>query len=336
VVAAVSDGAMSTVSGGVLLSDELTEGSLWVALSKVDIDGGTRLIRQEMIARIFGPGCSIDEHRHGRVMHRVEISDVVAGAIGSLAETPQPRAGAVLARLSEEPALVAWRSKLRHAHASHARLVRDVEFKHPTPEAIRLALAGGAPIGPPDLRAIAVEELRRLGLELHSSDDTPWKRYWNINAHGAPVTPLIENECRDHLLDRLRDRVRRYGIALALPEARRAEGTRADMLIMTGVGRNLPVEVKRHFHPDVWVAAATQLGMARPIPSATSEVSVARSGGDTVRGSNEGGHRRVFSWTDTDDCRTEVNVKDTAHLDRVTLLLAPRPRGMPGSGTLRT
>jgi hypothetical protein len=44
-----------------------------------------------------------------------------------------------------------------------------------------------------------------------------------------------------------------------LPEARRGEETRADMLILNGAGRNLPVEVKRHFHLDIWTAAATQL-----------------------------------------------------------------------------
>ena len=31
------------------------------------------------------------------------------------------------------------------------------------------------------------------------------------------------------------------------------------MLIATGAGRSLPIEVKRHFHPDVWTAASTQL-----------------------------------------------------------------------------
>jgi hypothetical protein len=31
------------------------------------------------------------------------------------------------------------------------------------------------------------------------------------------------------------------------------------MLILSGAGRNLPIEAKRHFHPDIWVAASTQL-----------------------------------------------------------------------------
>jgi hypothetical protein len=29
--------------------------------------------------------------------------------------------------------------------------------------------------------------------------------------------------------------------------------------MLTGAGRTLPVEAKRHFHPDIWTAASTQL-----------------------------------------------------------------------------
>lgn len=66
-------------------------------------------------------------------------------------------------------------------------------------------------------------------------------------------------ECRDHLLERLRDRLRNYGVFAALPEARQSEESRVDMLILTNKGRNLPIEINRHFHPDVWCAASTQL-----------------------------------------------------------------------------
>jgi hypothetical protein len=31
------------------------------------------------------------------------------------------------------------------------------------------------------------------------------------------------------------------------------------MVLLTGVGRNLPIEAKRHFHEDVRIAASTQL-----------------------------------------------------------------------------
>jgi hypothetical protein len=102
-------------------------------------------------------------------------------------------------------------------------------------------------------------ELKQLRAELRSTDTTPWKRYWNVDSDSKVTKPLIENECRDHLLDRLRDRLKKYQIAAALPEVRRGAETRADVLMLTGAGRNLPVEAKRHFHPDIWGAAANQL-----------------------------------------------------------------------------
>jgi hypothetical protein len=110
-----------------------------------------------------------------------------------------------------------------------------------------------------DLRAIVAYELQRLRSELRSTDTTPWRRYWNFDRSGAPDHPRIENECRNELLDRLRDRLHKYGIAAAVPEAQRAEDTRADMLVLTGVGRNLPIEAKRHLHRELWTAASTQL-----------------------------------------------------------------------------
>ena len=139
------------------------------------------------------------------------------------------------------------------------RLRRDSEFKHPAPAVLRDALAGGPPVNAADLLAIVTEEMRRLKAELRTADTTPWKHYGNRDRNGHVTSPLVENQCRDLLLDRLRDRLARYDIAAALPEARRGEETRADMLILTGAGKNLPVEAKRHFHAHIWTAASTQL-----------------------------------------------------------------------------
>jgi hypothetical protein len=119
-------------------------------------------------------------------------------------------------------------------------------------------MEGGPVVNAADLRAVVMEELGRLRTELRTNDSTPWKHYWNLSRHGKVTEPLIENQCRDRLLERLRDRLNPYRIS-AVPEARRAEETRADLLILTGAGRNLPVEVKRHYHPDIWIAPSTQL-----------------------------------------------------------------------------
>jgi len=61
------------------------------------------------------------------------------------------------------------------------------------------------------------------------------------------------------IVERLQDRLKPYRIAAAVPEARRGKETRVDMLMLTGACRNLPLEAKRHFHPDIWTAASKQL-----------------------------------------------------------------------------
>ena len=95
--------------------------------------------------------------------------------------------------------------------------------------------------------------------ELHTASNTPWKDYWNLKSNGKVDRPLIENQCRNRLLGLLRERLKKYSIIAALPEAQRGEDTRADLLFLTWAGRNLPLEAKRHFHPDLWVAASSQL-----------------------------------------------------------------------------
>ncbi|MDZ5698695.1 hypothetical protein [Chelativorans sp. M5D2P16] len=216
--------------------------------------------RLEVIALMAGAH-STPEGRHGRsgrVNDVHHLADATTGAITSLSMQKEAPAGDALLRLSLEPSLEQWRQSILHALAEQMRLRRDEEFRHPTAAQIADALAGGAPVNASDLRAIAREELVRLRDELRTVDTGDWKMCWNRDGNIA-MKPLHENECRDYLLSRLRDRMSKYRIAAAAPEAQRAGETRADMLILSGAGGNLPVEVKRHYHPEVWTAAATQL-----------------------------------------------------------------------------
>ncbi|MFH1796353.1 MAG: hypothetical protein ABIF45_17825 [Pseudomonadota bacterium] len=216
--------------------------------------------RLEVIALIAGAH-STPEGRYGRsglVGDIHHLADATTGAIKSLSIQKEAPAGDALLRLSLEPSLGLWRQSILHALAQQMRLRRDEEFRHPTAAQVAHALAGGAPVNASDLRAVAREELERLRDELRTADTSDWKMFWNRDGDIA-MMPLHENECRDYLLSRLRDRMSRYRIAAAAPEAQRAGETRADMLILSGAGRNLPIEVKRHYHSEVWTAAASQL-----------------------------------------------------------------------------
>jgi hypothetical protein len=195
----------------------------------------------------------------GRIEPPVEMSYRIENAINSLAQSPTPLATETLRELVDDPSLASWRPLLLHRSAEQQRLCRDHEWKHPTPKAVREALEGGPPVNAADLQAIALDALEGLRRQLRTADTTPWKRYWNRDQYGRPTKPLVENECCDTFLERLRDRCARFHIMAALPEARRASETRVDILVLSGAGKNLPIEIKRHNHPQLWTAAGTQL-----------------------------------------------------------------------------
>ncbi len=205
------------------------------------------------IIELAGPLSTPDREGSRNLSHEVH------GAINRLSAHPETEAAMALRTLIENPKLHAWQASLRHALSQQTRLRCDQEFIHPSTRSIHKALAGGPPVNAADLFAIAIEELRRLQTELHSTNTTGWKEYWNRNQYGKATDALIENECRNHLLERLKDRLIPYQISAALPEAQSAEGTRVDILILSGAGSNLPIEAKRHFHEAVWSAASSQL-----------------------------------------------------------------------------
>lgn len=208
----------------------------------------------------IGPHCSpSDEPRTGHSTSPGRSHITVIRAFNALAASSYSEASILIRRIMAEKTLDQWRPLASHTLSEHLRAKRDREFVHPSLAAIQKALSGGPPVNAADLRAVILQELGRLGSELHTDDSIPWKRYWNVDRYGKVTKPLIENECRDHLLGRLRDRLEKYRIAATLPEAARGDGTRTDLLVLSGAGAELPIEAKRHFHDDIWSAATTQL-----------------------------------------------------------------------------
>ncbi|NZD50238.1 NACHT domain-containing protein [Rhizobium leguminosarum] len=185
-------------------------------------------------------------------------SGIIRAAINRLSASSDPDSGKTLKSLIV-PSDPSWRSLLTHAAAEHARLMRDNLFVAPSAAQLKAALAGGPPASPADLAAVVLEEIERYRSTLRTGSEMPWKRYWNTDHNGAADKPQIENEDRDRLLELFRVRLERYGVAASLPEARRGENTRADVLLLSHAGKNLPIEAKRHFNPELWIAAEEQL-----------------------------------------------------------------------------
>ena len=187
------------------------------------------------------------------------VSGIVRAAIRRLSASKNGDAGDVLKSLASE-VHPSWGSQLAHAAAEHARMKRDDLYSAPPVSDLVAALSGGAPASPADLVAVVLEEIDRYQATLRTGSETPWKRFWNTDKDGAATTPQIENEDRDRLLELLRLRLERYGIVASLPETRRGENTRADVLLLSHAGKNLPIEAKRHYNRELWSAPLDQLG----------------------------------------------------------------------------
>ena len=108
-----------------------------------------------------------------------------------------------------------------------------------------------------DLAALLFDELKALSLKIRDGNTSDWRQHWNVDPHNRPTTPKPEDACRDAVLSDLRERLGQLRID-AQPEGVYAEDKRSDIRVGFG-GLNVPVEIKRSCHRDVWTAARSQL-----------------------------------------------------------------------------
>jgi hypothetical protein len=194
----------------------------------------------------------------GRQDHR--LSDAANGMLKRLGAAAEPVAGdAIRALRTRIFAYPAWDAALRHAAEQQARTHRDQVYSPPEAASVAETLAGRAPVNAADLRAILVDEMRRFGRSLREDHESPWLDYWNTDGAGQPLDPKVENAARNTTLTKLKAALRPYGIATTLAEVQRRDGTRVDLYLAAHGGRNLPIEAKRHYHPDLWSTAEGQL-----------------------------------------------------------------------------
>jgi hypothetical protein len=212
-----------------------------------------------LLIRLLGPMFPPRELTEGwqRVESDWEMAQVVRGLIERTSGDGTAAAGQALRDLLREPALSAWRDFVAHAVGVQQANQREVEFRYPSIEAVIETLRGGPPANEADLQALLASELRDLAEEIRNGATDGWKALWNVDRHDRPTDPRPEDDCRDRLLERLRPRLVRNQVALE-PEGRYAEEKRADIKAVGGA-LNIPVEIKRHYHRDLWSAPEDQL-----------------------------------------------------------------------------
>jgi hypothetical protein len=122
-------------------------------------------------------------------------------------------------------------------------------------------LANLQPANAGDLAALTFEHLRDISKKIRDSSTNDYRQYWSYGEGNKKLDrPKPENDCRDTLLSDLKERLGKLGID-AEREGNYADDKRADIKVLYGGanGFNVPVEIKKDSHNDLWCAIYEQL-----------------------------------------------------------------------------
>ena len=222
---------------------------------------------KELLIHIIGSHVGPELRSEGGwVTSAMEASRLVHTYIQHLAASPAKGASTALAGLLADPSLERWRAELSWARDSQRIIRRDAEYRHPTLEQVRETLSGGAPANPGDLAALLVDRLQEIAMKIRTGNTDDWRQYWN-EPSGQEPTPKHEDHCRDALLSDLRQCLP-PGID-AQPEGQYASDKRADIRV-TYRDFQVPIEIKKSSHRELWRAIQNQLIAQYTIDPATS------------------------------------------------------------------
>ncbi len=177
--------------------------------------------------------------------------------IATLGGDPSGAATEAIEELSRVCDAVAWGPALTDAKERQARKRREHEYRHSDIGEVVQTLDKGTPANAGDLAALVNHELADLSGRTRDGSTSPWRQYWNLDGYNRAMHPRPENACRDTILLHLQERLERLGID-AQREGPYADDKRSDIRVSFG-GFNVPVEIKRSCHDDLWTAVHEQL-----------------------------------------------------------------------------
>ena len=205
----------------------------------------------EMLGRSYRPLSG-----SGLVTLEMDMSDRISALIAQLGSQAGDEAQQALRDLIDDPQLVPWKDQLTWSLERQRVIHRDASYRRPTIEQVQCALSDRAPANVADLAALLTDRLLEFDQQLRGGNSNPWRQFWNEDSNGQPTDSKPENSCRDSLLAALQERL--PAEVDAVPEGRYAADRRAD--IRAGCGAfNVPVEIKKNSHRDLWSALRSQL-----------------------------------------------------------------------------
>ena len=185
------------------------------------------------------------------------VPGCIRAFIDRIASNSDPGATDSLISLREDQALCSWRPVLVDALERQNALRRDAEFRHPDVAQVVGTLGKCRPANAADLAALTVDLIAEISRRIRNGNTNDWRQYWNVDRAAQSWKPRHEDDCRDALLSDLQQRMAGLGIDAA-PEGRYAEAKRSDIRVSYG-GFNVPVEIKKSTHRDLWSATRSQL-----------------------------------------------------------------------------
>ena len=212
----------------------------------------------QRLIEVLAPITAQDSWRSaGVVTEAHHRGDTVRALFSVLAADSSAEAKEVLLALAQARNLRDWSSTAQYSLRSQAGAAREANFHAPEPAEVVRTLANLAPANPADLRALVMHHLRDLQAQWRGADTFALELFWRDSGHA----PKIENDCRDLLLERLRDRLKPLHILVGR-EHSAAQDKRVDLcaeFVHDGRRIAMPIEVKKQDHRDLWTAWRDQL-----------------------------------------------------------------------------
>ena len=188
---------------------------------------------------------------------QVMTTDLIAALISRLSSLPSTEATVALESLSSDKALVPWQFNLMDSASRQDAIRREASFQHKAVKQVLQVLDNLKPANAADLAALTMDVLSDMAKWIRDGSTSDWRQYWNMKSPSQPDTPKHEDLCRDTLLSDLRFKLKPLGID-AQPEGRYADDKRSDIRVTYG-DFNVPVEIKKSTHRDLWRAVREQL-----------------------------------------------------------------------------
>ena len=193
----------------------------------------------------------------GTYTNEMYASEQIHRLINRLSSLADDEAAQALEDLANDDGLSYWHAPLEQARNRQRVVYRDATYQGLTIEQVCQTLNNAGPANASDLAAIVVDRLDGLAQEIRTGNTDDWRQYWNEDPQGRPTAPKHEDHCRDAFLSDLRAMLP-SGVD-AQPEGQYAHDKRADVRFSCGDELNVPMEIKRDRHRDLWTALRAQL-----------------------------------------------------------------------------